>query len=149
MDSLIPMLTTAAFWTETGIYAPERFINFGCLSFACCWSRTSDSLQFLCHWQYAEAILLIFSETRFVAEHWLATFIILCWMNYRKDALHFSVLQVAGCPSGVRRELYCPLCSIVCSDCTQQTQCRPGWSLSVLLTAGNFTFFFLKKSSEM
>lgn len=37
----------------------------------------------------------------------------------RKGALQFLVLQVAGYPSGVRGELYCPLCSTVCSDGTQ------------------------------
>lgn len=51
----------------------------------------------------------------------------------------FSVLQVVGCPAGVRGELYCSLCGIVCSDCTQQAQSRIGWPFSVLFAAGNFT----------
>lgn len=61
----------------------------------------------------------------------------------------FCALQVAGCPSGVRGELHCPVCSIVCSDCTQQTQCGAGWPLSVLLTAGKFAFFKKSKTSEL
>lgn len=68
------------------------------------------------------------------------------WMDYWKDAFHFLVLQVAGCPSGVRGELCRPLCSVVCGDCAQQTQRGTGWPLSVLLIAGNFTF--CKTASE-
>lgn len=96
-DSLIPMLTTTAFLNKTGIYVPERFINFGCLWVCMLLEQNIKYLAVPVSLAVHRCHITDLSKKQHVwKNNWLATFLIFCkWITGKMHYIFLSCRWLA------------------------------------------------------